>query len=51
MIEPALSSLLAWWVHGEIPHPIAATGGVLILGTVAGSALLARSAGPRASPA
>lgn len=48
MIEPALSSLLAWAVHGEVPHPLAATGGVLIVGTVLASAVLARSAGPRA---
>ena len=42
MIEPALSSLIAWGVHDEVPHPIAATGGVVIVGTVLVSALLVR---------
>lgn len=48
MIEPALSSLIAWAVHGEVPHPIAAAGGALIIGTVLTSALVARRGGPRA---
>ncbi len=41
MIEPALSTLLAWWVHAEAPHPLAAAGGVLIIMTVLASAWLA----------
>lgn len=41
MIEPALSTLLAWWVHAETPHPLAAAGGLLIVTTVLASAWLA----------
>jgi DME family drug/metabolite transporter len=39
MVEPVLNSLATWLVHGEVPHPIAAAGGVLILATVALGAL------------
>lgn len=42
MIEPALNPLLAFLVHGEKPHPMAVAGGVLIVGAVTASTLLAR---------
>ncbi|MBL8755864.1 MAG: DMT family transporter [Planctomycetes bacterium] len=44
MIEPVLNSVVAWLVHGERPHWLAGLGGVLILGTVATTAVLARRA-------
>lgn len=46
MIEPALSTLLAWLVHSEAPHPLAASGGALILGSVLAGGALARRQGP-----
>ncbi len=46
MIEPALSTLLAWLVHSEAPHPLAASGGVVILGSVLAGGALARRQGP-----
>lgn len=42
MIEPSLSPLIAWLAHGEVPHPLASVGGVLILGAVVGGSVLAR---------
>ncbi|MEO6596609.1 MAG: DMT family transporter [Planctomycetota bacterium] len=42
MIEPALNPLITYTVHGEAPHPIAAGGGVLIIGAVVLGAVLAR---------
>lgn len=47
MVEPPLNALLAWLVHGETPHWIAATGAVLIVGTVVAAALLAARATER----
>lgn len=41
MIEPALSTVLAWLVHGEVPHALAALGGGLILGSVLASVCFA----------
>lgn len=50
MIEPALSPVWAWIVHGEQPGPWALTGGVVIvLGTIAWSVLDVRQA--RRTPA
>lgn len=46
MIEPALSTLLAWVVHGETPKPLAAAGGAVILATVAVGAWLASQRSP-----
>lgn len=46
MIEPALSTLLAWLVHDEVPHPIAALGGGLILGSVLANIWLAPAPRP-----
>ena len=42
MIEPALSPLIAYAVHGEAPHWLAIAGGVLIIGAVAAGSALAR---------
>jgi DME family drug/metabolite transporter len=39
MVEPVLNSVVAWLVHGEVPHWLAAAGGVLIVGTVLVAAL------------
>jgi len=47
MIEPPLNALLAWLVHGEVPHWLAAAGGMLIMGTVVAAALLAARAADR----
>ena len=47
MIEPALSPLIAFSVHGETPHPLAITGGVLIVGAVLGGAVVARAQNQR----
>ena len=50
MIEPALSPVWAWLVHGEQPGPWALTGGaVIVLGTVVWSVLDGRQA--RRTPA
>ena len=35
MLEPALNPFLAYVMHDEVPHPLAITGGVIILGAVA----------------
>ena len=51
MIEPPLSALLAWLVHGEVPHWLAAIGGALIVGTVLLAALLAPKAARPPPPA
>jgi drug/metabolite transporter, DME family len=42
MVEPVLNSVVAWLVHGETPHWLAALGGALILGTILLTSLLAR---------
>jgi drug/metabolite transporter (DMT)-like permease len=47
MVEPVLNSLVAWLVHGETPHWLAALGGALILGTILMTSLLARPAANR----
>ena len=50
MIEPALSPVWAWLVHGERPGPWALTGGVVIVvGTIVWSVLDVRQA--RRTPA
>jgi drug/metabolite transporter (DMT)-like permease len=46
MIEPALSTLLAWIVHAEVPHPLAALGGGLILGSVVANIWIAPNPRP-----
>jgi drug/metabolite transporter, DME family len=45
MVEPVLNSVVAWLVHGEVPHWLAALGGALIVGTVLLTTL--RRRGPR----
>ena len=35
MLEPALNPFLAYAVHGEVPHPLAIAGGVVVLCAVA----------------
>lgn len=42
MIEPSLSPLIAFAVHGETPAPLALAGGALILGAVIGGSVLGR---------
>jgi drug/metabolite transporter, DME family len=42
MVEPVLNTLVAFLVHGEVPHWLAASGGVVILATIAGTSLLQR---------
>lgn len=44
MIEPALNPVLAYAVHGEQPHWLAITGGVVILGSVTVGGVLAARA-------
>jgi drug/metabolite transporter, DME family len=34
MIEPVLNAVVAWLVHGEVPHWLAAVGGGVILATI-----------------
>lgn len=46
MVEPVLNSVVAWLVHGEVPHWIAGAGGVLILASVLAGAM-GRRAGAR----
>jgi drug/metabolite transporter (DMT)-like permease len=41
MVEPVLNSLVAWLVHGETPHWLAALGGALIVGTIVLTSALA----------
>lgn len=41
MIEPALNPTIAYFVHGERPHALAILGGVVIVGTVTVSSVLA----------
>lgn len=43
MVEPVLNSLVTWLVHDERPHPLAATGGVIILAAVALGAAVTRA--------
>jgi len=42
MIEPALNPVIAFAVHGEVPHPIAIAGGVVIVASVAARSLAGR---------
>jgi len=42
MIEPALNPVIAFAVHGEVPHLLAVAGGVLIVASVATGAVLGR---------
>ena len=52
MVEPALSPIWAWIVHGEKPGPWAITGGVtIIVGTIVWSLVDARGAGGAPAPA
>jgi drug/metabolite transporter (DMT)-like permease len=46
MVEPALSTLLAWVVHGERPEPLAAAGGAAILISVSVGTWLASQRAP-----
>lgn len=39
LLEPVANGLLAWWVHGEAPTPLALAGSAMILAGVAGQAL------------
>jgi DME family drug/metabolite transporter len=39
LVEPALSPLWAWWLHGETPGPWPFAGGVIIIGAAAWKAL------------
>jgi drug/metabolite transporter (DMT)-like permease len=52
MLEPALSPLIAWAVHGddEAPHWLALAGGVVIVGSVAAGSVIARPAAPSPQP-
>ncbi len=47
MIEPTLNPMITYVTHGEAPHGLAITGGVLIVGAVLLGSVLAR---PRAEP-
>jgi drug/metabolite transporter, DME family len=44
LVEPALSPLWAWWMHGEAPGVWPFAGGVLIIGAAAWKAVRANSA-------
>ncbi len=46
MVEPVLNSVVAWLVHGEVPHPLAALGGAAIVGTVLLTTVRRRAASP-----
>jgi drug/metabolite transporter (DMT)-like permease len=50
MIEPALSPLIAYAVHGETPHWLAIVGGCTIVGSVAAGSAFARPAAPTPQP-
>lgn len=50
MIEPALNPVIAWAAHGETPHPLAITGGVIIVGVVAASSVVGRRQDDAATP-
>jgi DME family drug/metabolite transporter len=50
MIEPALSPLIAYAVHGETPHWLAIVGGCTIVGSVAAGTALARQAASTPQP-
>lgn len=51
LLEPALSSVWAWWVHGEVPAPWSLAGGALIVVSTAVKTWLDARGQPAAAPA
>jgi drug/metabolite transporter (DMT)-like permease len=35
LVEPVINPLWAWWLHGEMPQPLAIAGGGLVLAATA----------------